>query len=30
LNLVHRELEDMGHKVAWIGTASEERAGIAF
>lgn len=27
---VHRELEAIGHKVAWIGTASEERAGVAF
>ncbi|MCP8892782.1 EAL domain-containing protein [Sphingomonas faeni] len=27
---VHRELEAMGHKVAWIGMASEERAGVAF
>ncbi|MES3154182.1 EAL domain-containing protein [Sphingomonas faeni] len=27
---IHRELEDMGHKVAWIGTASEQPAGIAF
>ncbi|HXH15470.1 MAG TPA: EAL domain-containing protein [Sphingomonas sp.] len=27
---VHRDLEAMGHKVAWIGTANEERAGVAF
>lgn len=27
---VHRDLEAIGHKVAWIGTASEERAGVAF
>lgn len=29
-NIVHRQLEAMGHKVAWIGMASEERAGVAF
>ena len=28
-NGVHRELEEMGHKTAWIGLASEERAGLA-
>lgn len=28
--VVRRQLEDMGHKVAWIGMASEERAGLAF
>lgn len=27
---IHRELQDMGHEVAWISTASEERAGLAF
>jgi EAL domain-containing protein (putative c-di-GMP-specific phosphodiesterase class I) len=29
-NGVRRELEEMGHKTAWIGLASEERAGLAF
>ncbi|BCA64157.1 hypothetical protein HMP09_3391 [Sphingomonas sp. HMP9] len=27
---VHRQLEEMGNKIAWIGMASEERAGLAF
>jgi EAL domain-containing protein (putative c-di-GMP-specific phosphodiesterase class I) len=28
--IVHRQLEEAGHKVAWIGLPSEERAGLAF
>jgi EAL domain-containing protein (putative c-di-GMP-specific phosphodiesterase class I) len=28
--IIHRQLEAMGHKVAWIGAASEGRAGLAF
>ena len=27
---VRRQLEEMGHKTAWIGMAGEERAGLAF